>query len=277
MAELTRCARCGLSQLLRENCKRCGRPLGAREASRLTAPGSSVRRRGSRLDAYRSIWTEPRATIRGILADEPSRAVVLLAWFVGIADSLDAGSLRSPYPEMPWAAFVGLSLVVGPPLGFARIYFGGLLTSVSGRWLGGGAGREECRAALAWSAVPQIAGLLLWVPALVLFGNEIFLRKTPRIDASTGLTAALAGFGATWMVVQVWSAILQWKCLGEAHGFSAWRGFLASLFARLVFVVVLLAIVAAALALDLWPGKNALSSPAKPQSRGAVSGWPGRA
>ncbi len=96
----------------------------------------------------------------------------------------------------------------------------------SGRLLGGHAGPRELRAAIAWSGVPYIASMVLWIPELLLFGDELFTTATPRLDAAPGLQAVLLGFVAVEVLATAWAFVVFLKCLGEVQGFSAWRALL---------------------------------------------------
>jgi hypothetical protein len=255
--QTTRCPACGLTQAMQNACKRCGNAL----APTPTPPRRAARvpSQPSRLWPYLTIWTQPRATIRGIVDDDPTRAVILLAWISGIADSLESAMLRTSGAGLPWAAVVVIACFIGPVVGFARVYVGALLVAMTGRWLGGNAGVPECRTALAWGSLPQIAALILWIPVLAIFGNEIFNRDAPRIASSPVLLAALVVFAVLWTAASVWASVLKWKGLAEVHGFSAWRGFFTTALAGMLVLTFLLGLVLVALKLDILPAKRPAS------------------
>ena len=194
--------------------------------------------------------------MRTILDSGPDRAIVTLAWLGGVVGMLDSMSFHST-SHWPWPFFVALALVAGPPLGFAKVYLGGGLAAITGRWLGGGGTAEECRAAICWSALPQIAALALWVPALAVLGDEVFFKGTQVLTDSVALFATFVAGVVVWSALQLWSAVLRWKCLGEAHGFSAWRAFGADA----IVVVVLVVLVVGAVLLFL-PDPEPTGSPA---------------
>jgi hypothetical protein len=146
-----------------------------------------------------------------------------------------------------------LAALVGPLMGFAIVYLDGLLCTWTGRWLGGGASFPQCRAAVAWSRLPQIAALLLWAQGVWLLGGELFLKETPRLDAHPALFFLLGIAGVLWLGGVIWSYVLRWKCLGEVHGFSAWRGFFTTLLAWGLVVGLAVAAVFAAAWLRVGP------------------------
>ncbi|MBN1993686.1 MAG: hypothetical protein JW953_13375 [Anaerolineae bacterium] len=99
----------------------------------------------------------------------------------------------------------------------------GLYSVGWGGWFGGQANAVQVRAAIAWASVPKIWGLLLWLPQLIIFRQELFVSFTPRIDTNPMLLLLLLGFGALELVIDGWAFIVLLKCLGEVHQFSAWK------------------------------------------------------
>jgi hypothetical protein len=171
----------------------------------------------------------PRSTIRSIVQDDPSRAVILLAWLGGMA--MFGGGLVFSMEKYAQILFVAMVGFVGPLVGFWVVYVDGLTIGWTGRWLGGRASAAECRTAVAWSLVPQIATMLLWVPGFWLLGEELLLKVTPRLDAQPELLLLVRlAYGLGWLAF-AWSYVLRWKGLAEVHGFSTWRAFFAGLLA----------------------------------------------
>jgi hypothetical protein len=219
-------------------------------------PPRSPMRSPQRWRPYLAIWTRPRETIRGIVDTDPTRAVILLAWLLGIAALADNAPFNS-HRGYSWVFQATLSVVVGPLLGFYLVYMEGLLVSWTGRWLGGRAGARECRAAVAWSNVPFIATLVLWTPLLCLLGDGAFIEATAHVDANPAARVATWAFSGVSFATLVWSLALKWHCLAEVHGFSTWRGFFTTLLAGLLIVALVVGTVVLALALGWHPPEPA--------------------
>ena len=123
---------------------------------------------------------------------------------------------------MPLVSILLLGILLGPLVGIITLYLGGALFRWTGSRLGGKATAPEVRAAIAWSSVPTIVALLLYIPELALFGEELFTSDMPSIT-SPALAVALMGFGIIEIFVAIWALVIFLKCLGEVHRFSAWR------------------------------------------------------
>jgi hypothetical protein len=195
------------------------------------------------LSPFLSIWIKPRETIRRIVETNPTQHVILLAMLAGIGQALDRASSRNTGDTIPLIAILGICIILGPIGGIISLYLGGALYRWSGSWLGGKASSEEVRAAFAWSSVPTIFILPLWVLELLIFGEEMFTSSTPNINANPLLLTILLGFGVIELVVGLWAFVVFLQSLGEVHGFSGWRALGAVLLGTLIILVPLLCIV----------------------------------
>jgi hypothetical protein len=81
--------------------------------------------------------------------------------------------------------------------------------------------------------------MLLWVPELLLFGEELFTEATPRLDADPGLQALLLAFVAAELLAVLWAFVLFLKCLGQVQDFSAWRALLNLLLPGVLIAVAI--------------------------------------
>lgn len=202
------------------------------------------------LKPFRTIWTRPRATIRWIVATDPKLHVVLLVCLSGIGETLDRASMRNAGDQLPLSTILGIALVLGPLAGLIGLWISSHLIRLAGAWMGGVAPREHIKAAIAWSSVPAIVAMVLWIPQIVLFGSDMFTTHTPRLDAQPELWAVLLGIALVEMTLGIWSFILLCKTIAEVQGFrSAWRGFANIFFAGALIIVPLFAIVFGLLAI----------------------------
>jgi hypothetical protein len=189
-----------------------------------------------------SIWTKPRETIRQIVETDPKKYVIVLAMLAGISQTLDRLSTRNYGDSLPVVAILAIGLVLGPIAGIISLYFGGALYRWSGSLLGGQASPEEVRAAIAWSSVPTIFALPLWIPQLLIFGQELFTRETPKIDANPILLVVLLSFAFIEIVMGIWGVIVLLKCLGEVNKFSAWKALGSLIIGSLIILIPIICI-----------------------------------
>ena len=174
------------------------------------------------LNPWLSIWTKPRATMQQILATDPQHQVLLLAMLAGVVQVLQRASAKNlgDHFELPYVML--LAAIGGPIAGIITLYISSILLHWTGRFIGGHASSQHIRTAIAWAGVPTICALLLWLPALVLFGQELFTSQTPVIASNPLLAMLLLGFAALKIIIGLWAFVLLLKCIAQAQGFSAW-------------------------------------------------------
>jgi hypothetical protein len=191
-----------------------------------------------------TIWTRPRATIRAIVKTDPYPHVVRLAILGGIVQTLNNASQRNAGDRLPLAAILAIAVLLGPVGGFLSLFVGGWFISLTGRWLGGRARPDQLRAVVAWSYVPVLATIPIWIIQLGLLGRELFTRETPTIDANPTLGFILLATGILKALLGFWSFVILLKGVGEVQGFSAWKALTSLvLIGLVVFLLIFVPIV----------------------------------
>jgi hypothetical protein len=184
---------------------------------------------------YLTIWTQPRLTIRQIVNQDPRYRVILLVVVAG-----ELGALANLMAAPPMAFTIGAhpisqfsphvwrmirlgGLIIWPLLAIVFLYIQGALIRWTGGLLGGTGKSVEVRAALAWSRIPGIVNTALYGLALA-----TGLLSIPIPAQSFDLRRAIAGmFSAHQIVFTIllfWELAITFKCIGEVHHFSAWKG-----------------------------------------------------
>jgi signal peptidase I len=161
-----------------------------------------------------TVWTRPRATISGVLAEDPRRHVLRLAAAAGIAGTLtylvDAG-LGTELVAWSGAAMV---TVGGVLIGIVALYLNALLLRWSALLFGGRASQLQIRAVVAWSMLPEIVAAALWVGVLVwaryVAGTPVPPTLAATLKVITGLLA-------------LWGFVLLLLMFARAQGFGFWR------------------------------------------------------
>jgi hypothetical protein len=227
-----RCVRCGLIQFAQDSCRRCGSALAAAAvvARPAMSPGLGA---SSPWRAAFTMWTSPRDTIRAIVHDDPSQWVILLAWLLGVSSLLLSASSRDLDDKLGPLFSLFLGVYMGPLVGMGQVYIAGAFAHWVGRLFGSDASEEECRAALAWGAVPSVWGLMLWVVGLAVFGERILYAQD---DSGEPVPPGVLAFTRVQYFLGVCTLILQFGALAAVHGFTLRRAFAAALVAWVVVI-----------------------------------------
>jgi hypothetical protein len=179
--------------------------------------------------------------MRAILDDDPTRLVLVLSMLWGVSNALDTAMVKNHGDLFTVQLILALAVIIGPSgglmvLSIMSYYFTGV-----GRLLGGRGTARELRAAFAWSSVPQVVGLILLVPLLVVIGSDLFSSDVQNSAADLPQLLLLLTVGLVLVILQLWSIILYIKLIAEAHRFSSWRALLTMLSWPLLFAILILA------------------------------------
>jgi hypothetical protein len=193
---------------------------------------------------FGTIWVSPRETVRRIVAENPQLHVMLLTCLAGVGQALDRASMRNAGDKLPLAAIIAVACIIGPLAGLLGLWISSHLIRLTGSWIGGTGNRQHLKTAIAWSGVPAVFSLPLWIPQLLLFGSDLFTKETPRLDAYPILLIPLIAFSLTELALAIWSIVLLCHTIAEVQGFrSAWRGFSNLLLTGAIIVVPLILII----------------------------------
>ena len=176
-----------------------------------------------KINPWKEVWLHPRNTIKAILKYDPKYMVLPLAALAGIANN--ALDFEATDVLVGGSSFIG-SAFVAALLGIVSLYISGSLLSFTGRWLKGKANALKLRAAIAWAGVPVIASLVLFIP--------LFFALNSSSMGIIGLSSI------AFVVLGLWSLVLQVGMISEIQGFSIWKAILNIILAIIVIAVPLL-------------------------------------
>ena len=190
-----------------------------------------------------TIWTSPRATIRRIVDHDPVHLVLILAMLGGFAQALNNSSSESWGEILSIPVIFLICAIVGAVSGIIGLYVYGALLKWTGGWIGGQGSSVQIRAAIAWSNVPLIWALILWVPKLALFGQDLFTSEMSNFATNQSLRLLFFVFIIIEVIIGIWAFIIQLKCIGEVQKFSAWKALGNVILSGLVIIVPIFIVV----------------------------------
>ncbi|WP_169713809.1 Yip1 family protein [Paludifilum halophilum] len=194
--------------------------------------------RFSNCEYLKTIWLQPRKTISELLESD-KRVYILFVLLAGIGLRLDQSSNNNLADQTSMGYVLISALLFGPIIGLIAWFFYSGLTHLVVRWFGGSGTWRETRLVFAWSTIPMIAKLLLWIPLLLFFGSDLFTAVTPTIDSGIGPFSLFMLFGLLELILSIWFFVILSQGLSEVHGFSAWKGFWSVIFLPLALVVLI--------------------------------------
>lgn len=188
----------------------------------------------SQLNPWLCMWFSPRKTIRWVVDHNPKYGVIWLSGIYVLQSLLfylnfwSLGLRASPY------VLLIPSLLLSPALGFVWVMFYGWILRFTGRWLGGKAFPSHVRAALAWSRLPLILSLLVWLFLWKLDPKNLFIQYGP------GLISEI--FMSSLFLVEGWAFVLFVQSLSVIQDFGITRTIANIFISRILYTIICISV-----------------------------------
>jgi hypothetical protein len=176
----------------------------------------------------RSVWLNPRATVREAAASRRGIFFAPLTGVFGATHSLNKVITRGVDPSqgMSATAVLGLNLVFGFLLGMVLMYGLSFPLSWIGRRLGGVASPRAVRTVLGLASVPFVPLLIVAVSLALLGPSTLLVRSggSPLTAvAGTVWAPAVVFYLVSWGILSAWLCVIGVLGLSEVHAFSVSR------------------------------------------------------
>ncbi len=185
------------------------------------------------------MWTSPRETIRAIVKANPNFRLVWLSLVYSLPSMFYVAQKLSWGASVNFWLILGICALLAIPIGFIGFCLNSFLLMLTGKLLKGTGSFKNIRAAFAWSSVPNVVNIALWVLLFVSFGAHVFLHNFPSMLYSGVHGAILQAALILQVVVAIWMLVIFLHALGEVQGFSAWMALLNVVLALILWMVVL--------------------------------------
>ena len=192
----------------------------------------------------KDVWLRPRRVFRELAARPVGIGDYLLAAAQGMGNFLALYRHEGAGAHRSVEEILAKSFAYGVVAGVVSVYLMAVIYGRLGLRTGGKATTTQVIHVLAYGGVPMAASLAIWVLTALLAGEATFV-ETPRADLETFLALLLHVQFISYVLLLIWSIVLQVMGLSEIQGlttrkaFGVWFlgqiiGFLASLFLALV-------------------------------------------
>lgn len=185
-----------------------------------------------------TIWVKPSQTIADIVAFNPRHRLWVLAILHGLPMMLHVAqdyNLGSQYSTL---GIVLVALLFSAIFGIIGITVGSAFCYWVGTWIGGKSPFAHVRTAVAWSNVPNIVTIAIWIFQIALFKESLFNGQFLQTSLPWQKTA-IVGAGLVQLGIAIWSLYILICGLAEVQGFSKWRAFANVILAFLLFVAAI--------------------------------------
>jgi hypothetical protein len=192
----------------------------------------------------KDVWLRPRRVFRELATSPIGMVDYLLAAAQGIGNFLALYRTEGAGAHNSVEQILANSFVYGAVAGVASVFLMAVIYRRLGARAGGKSTLNQVVHVLTYGQIPMVASLALWVLTALLAGEATFV-ETPRADLEGFLVLLLHVQFIAYVLLLVWSVVLQVMGFSEIQGlatrkaFGVWLlgqiiGFLVSLFLALV-------------------------------------------
>jgi hypothetical protein len=175
----------------------------------------------------------------------------LLAAAQGIATSIALYRSQLAGMHISAAEILGSSIMFGPVGGILSTFLFAAIYGRLGRRAGGTSSRNQVFHVLAYGGLPVAASLLLWGFTALFVGNAAII-DAPGVVEDGFVAFVLRAQFAAWVLLLLWSVVLQVMGLSEVLGIATRKAFGVYVLGQVL--ALLAALVLSALIAILFPG-----------------------
>jgi hypothetical protein len=137
------------------------------------------------------------------------------------------------------AEILGSSLIFGPLGGVVSMYLFAAIYGRLGKRVAGQSARNQVFHVLAYGGIPVAASLILWIFTALLVGESAIV-ETPGVEVDTFVAFVLRAQLTAYMLLALWSIVLQVMGFSETLGLTTRRAFAVWVLGQLLWLLAAL-------------------------------------
>ena len=194
-----------------------------------------------KINPYTNIWLRPRKTFIYLLPRFMEKHVVALAAIFGFLHILHQAAQDGQGDFIPLELIFLIALIVGPLGGYAIVYVVSTYIGWVFSWFKLQVASRDVRIVLAWSLLPYILSLVLFVPFMLIYGQNWF-ESTVSISSSVVIALIPLLSNLQYLLIG-WSLVILLVGLATISGATEAKSLLLLFVATGVIAIPLLLIV----------------------------------
>jgi hypothetical protein len=192
---------------------------------------------------FSKIWTSPRKVFRFINTYKYDKYVTGLLILAGITRTFDRASMKNMGDNFSLWGIIAFCIIIGAIFGWITYYIYSALISWTGKWIDGKGNTDSILRVLSYALIPSIISLLLLIPQIAIYGNEIF--KSDGDISSGGIVSNIIVYGSMILefTLGIWSLVLCVIGISEVQKLSIGKSIFNLLLPAIVIMTPILIIV----------------------------------
>jgi len=193
------------------------------------------------------IWIKPTQTLKYILNSCPEKYVTLFIVLGGVSKAISKASEKNAGDNMSTMLVLTYAIIGGALFGWISYYIYAFFLSITGKWINGKAEPNQFRTVLAWASVPTLSSLILLMPELLIFGDDLFRSELSNSDLLYQILYST--FVLIELVLGIWTLVISVKGISIIQEFGIGKSILNLFLPALLLMGAVLIIILAVYAL----------------------------
>lgn len=196
-------------------------------------------------NVFIKIWTSPREVFKFINTHKYDKYATVILILAGISRTFDRASIKNMGDDFSIWGIIAFCVSMGALFGWITYYIYSALISWTGKWINGKGTTDSILRVLSYALIPSIISLLLLIPQIIIYGNEIF--KSDGDITSGGIVSNIIFYGSLILefALSLWSLVLAVIGISEVQKLSIGKSILNLILPAIVIItpIVLIALI----------------------------------
>ena len=194
-------------------------------------------------DIFTRIWVEPRIVFRYVNENNYNKHVIPLLILAGLNKAMDTASRKNMGDHNSLPYILGYC-AFGALLWWTFYYIYAALLRWTGQWLNGKGTTKSLVRMFAYSSIPSVIGLIIFLPSLFVFGVEMFTAENDLSDANMFLTIFYYASLIVPSLFSIWSVVVAVIGISEIQKISIGKSILNLVLPALAILIPMIIVIA---------------------------------
>ncbi len=194
------------------------------------------------MNPWLNIWFKPKATVAKVVDENPNRSLWTLAWVYGFCSLMNLFQSMSLGAALGTGWILALAVVLAALWGYVNFTVWSWFVKLVGKWFGGKGNFKSIRCAYAWSCVPIVINVPLWLLMVITFGHQLFVNFPDAHLLGSGEILFLFVVLIVKVILAVWSLVIYLNGLAQVQDFSVLKAILNVIVAGIIVAAIFVGI-----------------------------------
>lgn len=194
----------------------------------------------SEKDIFIKLLTSPREAFKFINDYKYEKHLYILLFLAGMVRTFNRASTKNMGDNYSIWTIITICVILGGIFGWITYYIYSALVSWTGNWMNGKGDTQSILRVFAYAFFPSIFVLLLLIPQIIIYGNELFKSNNDLYNLSSAESIILYFILFIEFTLGMWSLTLCVIGISEVQKLSIGKSILNLLLPAILLIFIIL-------------------------------------